>query len=107
MRDLMGMMKQAKQLQSKMQEMQEQVAALEVTGTSGAGLVEVTLSGKGLMKALKIDPSLIKSDEAEILEDLLLAAHNDARAKLDTRTAELAQDATGGMQLPPGMKLPF
>jgi DNA-binding YbaB/EbfC family protein len=107
MRDLMGMMKQAKQLQSKMQEMQEQVAALEVTGASGAGLVEVTLSGKGLMKALKIDPTLIKPDDAEILEDLLLAAHNDARAKLDVRTAELAQDATGGLQLPPGMKLPF
>jgi len=107
MRDLMGMMKQAKQLQSKMQEMQDQVAALEVTGTSGAGLVEVKLSGKGLMKAMKIDPSLIKPDDAEILEDLLVAAHNDARAKLDTRIAELAQDATGGMQLPPGMKLPF
>jgi DNA-binding YbaB/EbfC family protein len=107
MRDLMGMMKQAKQLQSKMQEMQEQVAALKVTGASGAGLVEVTLSGKGLMKALKIDPTLIKPDDAEILEDLLLAAHNDARAKLDVRTAELAQDATGGLQLPPGMKLPF
>ena len=93
--------------QSKMQEMQEQVAALKVTGASGAGLVEVTLSGKGLMKALKIDPTLIKPDDAEILEDLLLAAHNDARAKLDVRTAELAQDATGGLQLPPGMKLPF
>ena len=107
MRDLMGMMKQAKQLQSKMQEMQEQIAELEVTGSAGAGLVEVTLSGKGIMKALKIDPSLIKPDDAEILEDLLLAAHNDARTKLETRTAELAQEATGGLELPPGMKLPF
>lgn len=107
MRDLMGMMKQAKELQSKMQEMQERIADLEVTGTAGAGLVEVTLSGKGTMKALKIDPSLIKPDDAEILEDLLLAAHNDARGKLETRTAEMAQEATGGLQLPPGMKLPF
>lgn len=107
MRDLMGMMKQAKQLQSKMQEMQEQVAALEVSGKAGAGLVEVTLSGKGTMIGLKIDPSLLKPDETEILEDLLLAAHNDARSKLEEKTAELAQEATGGLQLPPGMKLPF
>jgi DNA-binding YbaB/EbfC family protein len=107
MRDLMGMMKQARELQSKMQEMQEQIAALEVTGSAGGGLVSVTLSGKGDMKALKIDPSLAKPDEAEILEDLLLAAHNDARAKLEERTAELTQEMTGGLQLPPGMKLPF
>ena len=82
-------------------------AALEVTGSSGAGLIEVTLSGNGMMKAVKIDPSLVKPDEAEILEDLVLAAHNDARTKLETRTAELAQEMTGGLQLPPGMKLPF
>ncbi len=107
MRDLMGMMKQAKELQTRMQEMQEKVAAIEVSGTAGGGLIEVTLSGKGDMKAVKIDPSLIKPDEAEILEDLLLAAHNDARAKLETKTAELAQEATGGLPLPPGMKLPF
>ena len=107
MRDLMGMMKQAKELQSKMQAVQEQIAALEVTGSSGAGLIEVTLSGNGMMKAVKIDPSLVKPDEAEILEDLVLAAHNDARTKLETRTAELAQEMTGGLQLPPGMKLPF
>ena len=107
MRDLMGMMKQAKELQSKMQAVQEQVAALEVIGSSGAGLIEVTLSGNGMMKAVKIDPSLVKPDEAEILEDLVLAAHNDARTKLEARTAELAQEMTGGLQLPPGMKLPF
>jgi DNA-binding YbaB/EbfC family protein len=107
MRDLMGMMKQAKELQSRMQAVQEQIAALEVTGASGAGLVEVTLTGKGIMKALKVDPSLMKPDEAEILEDLILAAHNDARAKVETRTAELAQQMTGGLSLPPGMKLPF
>ena len=107
MRDLMGMMKQAKELQSRMQEVQERILALEVTGTAGGGLVEVTLEGKGLMESLKIDPSLAKPDETEILEDLLLAAHNDARTKLDVRTAELAQEMTGGLQLPPGMKLPF
>ncbi len=107
MRDLMGMMKQARELQSKMQEMQEQVAALEVTGTSGGGLIEVTLVGSGTMKSLKIDPSMVKPDEAEILEDLILAAHNDARGKLEQRTAELTQEMTGGLQLPPGMKLPF
>ena len=107
MPDLMGMMKQARELQSRMQEVQERIAALEVTGTAGGGLVEITLEGKGLMKAVKIDPALAKPDEAEILEDLLMAAHNDARAKLETRTAELAQEMTGGLQLPPGMKLPF
>lgn len=107
MRDFMGMMKQAKELQSRMQEMQEQVAAIEVSGSSGGGLIEVTLTGKGMMKSVKIDPSLIKPDDSEILEDLLLAAHNDARGKLEARTAELAQEATGGLPLPPGMKLPF
>ncbi len=105
MRDFLGMMKQAKDLQAKMQQMQEEVAALEVSGTSGGGLVTVTLTGKGDMKRLAIDPSLIRAEEAEILEDLILAAHNDARAKLETRTAELAQNLTGG--LPAGLKLPF
>ena len=107
MRDLMGMMRQAREIQSKMQEVQEQVAALEVTGTAGGGLVSVTLTGKGAMKAVKVDPSLLQPGEGEILEDLLLAAHNDARGKVDARTAELAQEVTGGLQLPPGMKLPF
>jgi DNA-binding YbaB/EbfC family protein len=107
MRDLMGMMKQARELQSKMQEVQDRIAALEVSGTSGGGLVSVTLAGKGEMKGLRVDPSLLKSDEAEILEDLIVAAHNDARQKLDVRTAEMAQQLTGGLSLPPGMKLPF
>lgn len=107
MRDLMGMMKQAKELQSKMHEVQERIAALEVSGASGGGLVNVTLTGKGEMKELRIDPSLLKADEAEILEDLVVAAHNDAKAKLESRTAEMAQDLTGGLSLPPGLKLPF
>ena len=107
MPDLMGMMKQAKQLQEKMQRMQEEVASLSVNGAAGGGLVMVTLSGKGDMKALKVDPSLLKPEEAEILEDLILAAHNDARAKLESAMAEKMREATGGLSLPPGMKLPF
>ena len=104
MRDIMGMMKQA---QSRMQEMQQRVAALEISGAAGGGLVRVALSGKGEMKGLKIDASLLKPDEAEILEDLIVAAHNDARVKVEAEVSKLAQEATGGLQLPPGMKLPF
>jgi DNA-binding YbaB/EbfC family protein len=107
MRDIMGMMKQARQLQSRMQEVQQRIAALEVSGASGGGLIRVTLSGKGDMKSLKIDTSLLKPDEAEIVEDLIVAAHNDARTKLEAEVAKLAQEATGGLPLPPGMKLPF
>ena len=107
MRDILGMMKQAKQLQSRMAEMQQQIAAIEVVGSSGGGLISVTLSGKGDMKSVKVDPTLLKPDEAEILEDLVVAAHNDARGKLEAKTAELAQQITGGMQLPDGLKLPF
>src|SRR5688572_25690702 len=104
MRDIVGMMKQA---QSRMQEMQQRVAALEISGAAGGGLVRVTLSGKGEMRGLKIDVSLLKPDEAEILEDLIVAAHNDARVKVEAEVSKLAQEATGGLQLPPGMKLPF
>jgi DNA-binding YbaB/EbfC family protein len=106
MPDFLGMMKQAKELQSKMQEVQERIAALEIRGAAGGGLVEVTLDGKGAMKSLKIDPSAAKPGETEILEDLVLAAHNDARRKLEMRSAELAQEMTGGL-LPPGINLPF
>jgi DNA-binding YbaB/EbfC family protein len=90
-----------------MQEVQQRVAALEISGSAGGGLVSVTLSGKGDMRALKIDPSLLKPDEAEIVEDLIVAAHNDARSKVEAEVSKLAQEATGGLQLPPGMKLPF
>ena len=107
MADLLGMMKQAKQLQEKMQTMQEEVAALSVEGAAGGGLVKVTLSGKADLKALHIDPSLLKPEEAEILEDLIVAAHNDARAKAEAALADKMREATGGLQLPPGMKLPF
>ena len=105
--DLMGMMKQAKELQEKMQALQEEVGALEVEGTSGGGLVSVVMTGKSEMKRLKIDPSLIKPEEAEILEDLIVAAVNDARAKAEQVLADKMRAMTGGLQLPPGMTLPF
>ncbi len=105
--DLMGMMKQAKELQEKMQALQEEVAAMEVEGTAGGGLVSVVMTGKSEMKRLAIDPSLIKPEEAEILEDLIVAAANDARAKAEQLLAEKMRAMTGGLQLPPGMSLPF
>jgi DNA-binding YbaB/EbfC family protein len=105
--DLMGMMKQARELQEKMQALQEEVAALEVVGQAGGGLVTVVMTGKSEMKRLKIDPSLVKPDEAEILEDLIVAAVNDARAKAEAVLADKMRALTGGLQLPPGMSLPF
>jgi len=107
MKDLMGLMGKAKEMQAKFQTMQEEMANLVATGQSGGGLVSVTLSGKSEMKALRIDPSLIKADEAEILEDLILAAYNDARAKVEALTQQKTQELTAGLPLPPGMKLPF
>lgn len=105
--DLMGMMKQAKALQENMQRLQEEVAALEVEGASGGGLIKVTMTGKSEMKRLAIDPSLLKPDEREILEDLIVAAVNDARIKAEAVLADRMKALTGGLQLPPGMKLPF
>lgn len=105
MKNLMGMMKQAQEMQERMAKMQEELEEIEVSGVSGAGLVTVTLSGKGAMKAVKIDPSLLKEDEVEILEDLLVAAHNDAKAKTESTMQEKMKDITGGINLPPGMKL--
>ncbi len=102
--DFLKMMKQAKQLQEKMGSLQEEVAQIEVTGTSGGGLVTMTLSGKGDMKSLRIDPSLAKEDEIEILEDLILAAHNDAKAKAEAAMQEKTQELMGGLGLPAGMK---
>jgi hypothetical protein len=105
--DLMGMMKQAKELQARMEAMQQEVAAMEVDGSSGGGLVKVTMNGKGEMRKLSIDPSLMKPEEAEIVEDLVVTACNDARAKAEAALAEKMRAMTGGLQLPPGMKLPF
>jgi DNA-binding YbaB/EbfC family protein len=95
-------MKQARELQSKLADSQKMLEELEVTGVAAAGMVEVVLSGKGAMKSMKIDPSLIKPDEAEI-EDLILAAHSDAKAKAEAATEEKMKELTGGMPLPPGM----
>ena len=107
MADIMGMMKKAKELQSKMQDMQAEVATIEVEGVAGAGLVKVTMTAKGDLKQIAIDPSLLKAEEAEILEDLIIAAHADARAKAEKTMAEKMQALTGGLGLPPGLKLPF
>ncbi len=107
MKDVMGMMKQVQQLQARMQQMQEELAAMEVTGQSGAGLVRVTLNGKGDTRSMKIDPSLMKPDETEILEDLLVAAFQDAKAKVEAAAQKKMQEVTGGLPLPPGLKLPF
>lgn len=107
MKDLMGLMSKAREMQSKLANMQEDMANIEAVGQSGGGLVSVTLSGKSEMKALKIDPSLIKPDDAEILEDLILAAHNDAKAKVETIVQERTQELTAGLPIPPGMKFPF
>jgi nucleoid-associated protein EbfC len=105
MKDLMGMMKQAQQLQARMQQVQEDLSAAEVEGRSGGGLVVLTLDGKGQIKRVKIDPSLMRPDETEIVEDLILAAANDARTKVETLMAEKMKEATGGLPLPPGFKL--
>jgi DNA-binding YbaB/EbfC family protein len=105
MKDLMGMMKQVGQMQARVQQMQDELAAIEIDGQSGGGLVKVTLTGKGDMKKVHIDPSLMKPDEAEILEDLIVAAVADAKGKLDTQLQAKMQEVAGGLPLPPGLKL--
>jgi hypothetical protein len=105
MADFMGMMKQAAQLQSKMQELQSELDSITVEGTSGGGLVKVTLSAKGDLKGMTLDDSLLKPDEKEILEDLIVAAHGDARRKAEEVMQEKMKGLTGGLPLPPGMKL--
>ena len=102
-----NMMKQAQQLQKKMAEAQEKLNDLEVEGTSGGGLVKITATAKGIFKRISIDDSLINIDEKEILEDLIIAAINDAKEKGDTLAQEEMKSLTGGLPLPPGMKLPF
>jgi nucleoid-associated protein EbfC len=105
MPDFMGLMKQAAQLQSKMEELQAKLDTIEVEGVAGGGLVTVALTAKGEMKGAKIDDSLLKPGEKEILEDLLVAAHADARRKAESVVKEKMQGLTGGLPLPPGMKL--
>ena len=99
---MFDMMKQAKALQEKMAQMQEEIIHVEVEGSSGGGLVKVVINGKSELKSVRIDPSLIKQDEAEILEDLIVAAHNDAKGKLEDELKEKMSALTGGLQLPPG-----
>ncbi|MGM0561932.1 MAG: YbaB/EbfC family nucleoid-associated protein [Pseudomonadota bacterium] len=107
MKNLGQIMKQAQEMQGRMNELQEKLQEMEITGQSGGGLVQVTLTGKGEAKKVKIDPSLIDPNDSEVLEDLLLAAINDARGKVDTEAQEQMKELTGGMKLPPGMNLPF
>ena len=107
MKDFMGMMQKAQELQEKMGQMQEEIKNIEATGRSGGGMVSITVGGRGEMKGLKIDPSLLADNDAEILEDLIIAAHTDAREKVETAMNEKMQDMTAGLPLPPGMKLPY
>ncbi len=103
--NILNMMKQAQELQGKIKVMQEELAALTLEGKSGGGMVVVQLSGKGEMQSLRIDPSLLKADEVEILEDLIVAAYQDARIKVDAASSERMQVATAGLPIPPGLKL--
>ncbi|WP_342359396.1 YbaB/EbfC family nucleoid-associated protein [Terrarubrum flagellatum] len=105
MKDLMGMMKQAQALQQRVTEMQAEMDNLTVEGLSGGGMVKLTLTAKGALKSLSIDPSLMKDGEGEILEDLIVAAHADARLKADRVAEEKMKAVAGGLPLPPGLKL--
>ena len=107
MKNLGQMMKQAQQMQTRMAEMQAKLDQVEVAGSSGGGMVQVTVTGKGEMRRIKIDPSLLVPADVEVLEDLIVAAANDARAKVEAQIAEEMAKLTGGLKLPPGMKLPF
>jgi hypothetical protein len=105
--DIMGLMRKAGAMQAKMAEMQAELDNVTVEGFSGGGLVKITLTAKGALQGLTIDPSLLKEDEKEVLEDLIVAAHADARRKAEGLLEEKMKGLTAGLQLPPGMKLPF
>ncbi len=107
MTNLGKMMKQAQEMQAKMTAMQAQLEAVEIDGASGGGLVTATLNGKGVLRRLKIDPSLVDPSDIEVLEDLVIAAVNDAKHKVETHAAEEMKKVTGGLQLPDGLELPF
>jgi len=107
MKDLGKIMKQAQELQERMGEIQSELAAMEVEGTSGGGMVVAVMNGKGELKRLRIDPDLLKPEEAEILEDLIVAAHNDAKKKAEVRATEEMSKLTGGFAMPPGLKFPM
>jgi DNA-binding YbaB/EbfC family protein len=105
MKDMMKMLAKAQEIQGRVQQLQEELAGLEIEGQSGGGLGRVKLNGKMEARAVKIDPSLIKPDDAEMLEDLILAAFQDAKGKVETAMQEKMKDVTGGLPLPPGLKL--
>ncbi len=107
MKNLGQLMKQAREMQTKMAEMQQRLMDVEISGSAAAGMVTAVLTGKGEMRKVKIDPSLIIPDEAEVLEDLIVAAQNDARAKVDAFMQEETSKMMGGVELPPGFKMPF
>jgi hypothetical protein len=107
MKNIAGLMKQAAQMQKKMEEMQARLETLEIEGGAGAGMVMVTLNGKGELKRVRIDPKLADPAEMEMLQDLIVAAHAEAKRKLEVTTADEMQKVTGGLNLPGGMKLPF
>jgi nucleoid-associated protein EbfC len=106
-KNLAGLMKQAQQMQSKMEEMQEALSRLEMTGEAGAGLVRLTMNGKGELRSLTIDPKVVDPADTEMLQDLIVAAHRAAKEKIEAASQAEMQKLTGGLQLPPGMKLPF
>lgn len=105
MKDLMGMMGKVREMQTRMQELQAELAQMEIEGRAGAGLVQVVLNGKGDIQRVKIDPSLAKPDEVDILEDLIVAAFQDAKSKAEAAVQEKMASVTGGLPLPPGLKL--
>ena len=107
MNTLGKMMKQAQEMQAKMTAMQAQLEAVEIDGAAGGGLVAATLNGKGELRRLKIDPSLVDPADVEVLEDLVIAAVNDAKRKVEAYAAEEMKKITGGLSLPPGLELPF
>lgn len=102
-----NMMKQAQMMQERMQKMQEEVAKMEVTGESGAGMVKITITGSHNVRRVAIDPSLLQDDDQEMLEDLIAAAFNDAVRRAEEQNKAKMAEITGGMQLPPGFKMPF
>ena len=107
MKNLGNMLKQAQQMQTRMAEMQAKLESTEVEGQGGAGMVKVKLTGKGELRRIAIDPSLMTAEDREVLEDLIVAAHADAKQKVEAMMAEEMQKATAGMNLPAGLKLPF
>lgn len=107
MKNLGNLLKQAQEMQEKMAAMQEELASMEIAGQAGAGLVSVTLNGKGEMTGVKLDPSMVDPSDPTMLEDLIVAAYADARSKVEETMSERMQELTGGMPLPPGFKMPF